>query len=97
MEVDSFSIQFIKCKFDLYPHILGRQLHELSTRSAARTCGFSYSGHLILYSTDEAMGHSSKLFVCDLRDKNQMGKPSRLVLLVDCVFEHKVMLRCVGY
>jgi len=51
----------------------GTQLHEMPTRSAARTCGFSYSGHMFLYSTDEAMGQSSKLFVYDARDEYQMS------------------------
>ncbi|CAF1511041.1 unnamed protein product, partial [Didymodactylos carnosus] len=32
-----------------------------------RTCAFSYDGHMVLYSTDEAMGRPCELFVVDIR------------------------------
>jgi len=50
----------------------GSQLHTLETRSAVRSCGFSYSGNLIAYTTDQAMGYPSELKIYDIRDEAQI-------------------------
>jgi translation initiation factor 3 subunit I len=55
----------------------GASLTDLQTKSAIRTCGFSFSANLIMYTTDKAMGQPCELSVFDLRSSEQMrsGKP----------------------
>lgn len=50
----------------------GVQLSEFTTRSAVRTCGLSFSGNLVMYTTDKAMSQSCEMLVYDLRDEGQM-------------------------
>jgi len=50
----------------------GKQLHELKTNSGVRSCGFSYSGHSIAFTTDQTMGYPSELMMFDTRDSAQM-------------------------
>jgi translation initiation factor 3 subunit I len=50
----------------------GKEISEFKTKSAVRTCGFSYSGHMLMYTTDKAMGHPCELLVYDTRDDYQM-------------------------
>lgn len=52
----------------------GVQLSEFSTRSAVRTCGLSFSGNLVMYTTDKAMSQPCEMLVYDLRDERQMSK-----------------------
>ena len=49
-------------------------MNELETKSAVRSCNFSYSGNLIMTSTDAAMGHPCTLMVYDIRDENQISE-----------------------
>ena len=44
---------------------------RIDTRSAVRTCSFSYSGNLAAYSTDRAMGQQCVINVVDVRDFQQ--------------------------
>lgn len=50
----------------------GTQLSEMETKSAVRTCGFSYSGNIIMYTTDKAMGQICEMQVYDMRDDYQI-------------------------
>ncbi|CAD5123513.1 DgyrCDS11853 [Dimorphilus gyrociliatus] len=50
----------------------GKQLEILETKSAVRTCGFSFSGNLVFYSNDQAMNQTCELSIYDLRDSNQI-------------------------
>lgn len=50
----------------------GKQLHDLETRSAVRSCGYSYSANIISFTTDQAMGYPSELYIFDVRDGHQM-------------------------
>ena len=50
----------------------GSVVQNLGTRSAVRSCGFSYSGNLIFYTTDKAMGHDCKVQIFDIRDSSQI-------------------------
>jgi len=50
----------------------GVSLFDLQSKSAVRTCGFSFSGNLIMYSTDRAMGHACELLMFDLRADEQI-------------------------
>ena len=45
---------------------------ELATKSAVRTCGLSFSGHLMMYTTDKAMSQPCQMLVYDLRDDSQI-------------------------
>lgn len=54
----------------------GTQLGKFDTRSAVRTCAFSYCGNRIMFSTDKQMGHACEIFFCDVRDSSQMGNKS---------------------
>eukprot|EP00918_Siedleckia_nematoides_P027837 GHVU01059882.1.p1 GENE.GHVU01059882.1~~GHVU01059882.1.p1 ORF type:complete len:326 (+),score=43.59 GHVU01059882.1:99-1076(+) len=50
----------------------GTELAEVPTKSAVRTCGFSYSGNLVSFTTDKAMGQPCNLEVYDIRDEYQI-------------------------
>ena len=70
----SCTINFnIGCILYLYV-ISGTQLNELKTKSAVRSNGYSYSGHMIFYTTDRAMGQPCELLVYDTRDEYQISK-----------------------
>ncbi|KAF3833577.1 hypothetical protein F7725_024781 [Dissostichus mawsoni] len=49
-----------------------RPLALLETNSAVRTCGFDYSGNIIMFSTDKQMGYQCFLNFFDLRDPQQI-------------------------
>ena len=49
----------------------GKELQRIDTRSAVRTCAFSYSGNMVAYSTDRAMGQQCIINVVDVRTFNQ--------------------------
>ncbi|RUS72054.1 hypothetical protein EGW08_020183 [Elysia chlorotica] len=55
----------------------GAQIASLKTNTAVRTNGFSYSGNLIMYSTDKTMGFPCEIFIFDIRDGSQLqsGNP----------------------
>jgi len=53
--------------------LLGVQLSEFQTRSAVRTCGLSFSGNLVMYTTDKAMSQPCEMLVYDSRDEGQMS------------------------
>jgi hypothetical protein len=57
-----------------YATYVGSQLREISTATAVRTCGFSYSGNLVMYTTDMAMKRNCELRIYDLRDPDQIGE-----------------------
>lgn len=40
----------------------------MQTNSSVRTCGFSYSSNLAVYSTDKALGHQCEMFIMDIRN-----------------------------
>jgi len=49
----------------------GKMTERIDTRSAVRTCSFSYSGNMVAYSTDRAMGQQCVINVVDVRTFNQ--------------------------
>ena len=55
-------------------YFLGKEISRIDTNTAGRTCGFSYSGNLVLCTTDKAMGHPCQLMVFDKRDDQQIRK-----------------------
>lgn len=54
-----------KCK--IWDCETGKLLIDHDTKTAVRTCGFSYSGNLVMLSTDKAMKNQCELFVFDVR------------------------------
>lgn len=61
---------------------IGKQLALLHTNSAVRTCGFDFSGNIIMFSTDKQMGYQCYLNFFDLRDPQQIGKCHMPLLLL---------------
>jgi len=58
----------------------GKMTDRIDTRSAVRTCQFSYSGNMVAYSTDRAMGQQCVINIVDVRtfgnqDKTIMSLP----------------------
>merc|ERR1712110_248268 len=49
----------------------GKMIDRIDTRSAVRTCAFSFSGNMVAYSTDRAMGQQCVINVVDVRTFNQ--------------------------
>lgn len=47
---------------------LGKEIGQLHTNSSVRTCAFSYSANLAVFSTDKALGHQCEMFIMDIRD-----------------------------
>ncbi len=50
----------------------GKCINSFDTPSAVRTCGFTYSGNTLFFSTDKAMGQQCQIFLFDVRDHQQM-------------------------
>ena len=46
----------------------GTQLNQFDTGSAVRTCLFSYSSNMLVYSTDSTMGSKCDISLYDVRD-----------------------------
>ena len=61
---------------DLWPiHlVIGKMIDRIDTRSAVRTCAFSFSGNMVAYSTDRAMGQQCVINVVDVRTFGNQGK-----------------------
>ena len=60
---------------DLWPILLviGKMIDRIDTRSAVRTCAFSFSGNMVAYSTDRAMGQQCVINVVDVRTFGNQG------------------------
>jgi len=94
------------CNYYLLVHLLavfiGVQLSEFQTKSAVRTCGLSFSGNLIMYTTDKAMSQPCEMRVYDSRDDGQMSKLAYLgrvlfsyfLLVVNFYCAYLVMYLC---
>jgi len=48
----------------------GKQISIIDTKSAVRTCNFSYSGNMVCLTTDKQMGYPCEITVVDSRDFN---------------------------
>ncbi|ELU14583.1 hypothetical protein CAPTEDRAFT_180537 [Capitella teleta] len=59
----------------------GVQLEQFDTRSAVRTCGFSYSGQLLMYTTDSTMGQKCEMRIYDSRDSAQIKNNEPMMVL----------------
>ncbi|XP_014665186.1 PREDICTED: eukaryotic translation initiation factor 3 subunit I-like [Priapulus caudatus] len=60
----------------------GACLHKVDVNTAVRSCGFSYSGNLIMYSTDKTMGKECTINLYDLRDAAQMKNNEPLLTML---------------
>jgi len=61
----------------------GAEMVSIDTKSAVRTCGWSYSGEQFFYSTDKAMGHPCELYVYTLADVKSEGGKADPILVLD--------------
>ncbi|XP_046379197.1 eukaryotic translation initiation factor 3 subunit I-like [Haliotis rufescens] len=48
----------------------GKTLNVLESRTAVRSCGFSYSGNLLMYTTDKTMGLPCEIDIFDINDSS---------------------------
>jgi translation initiation factor 3 subunit I len=46
----------------------GKEIGRISTASSVRTCNFSYSANMAMYSTDKQMGNQCEMFIIDVRN-----------------------------
>ncbi|XP_071230815.1 eukaryotic translation initiation factor 3 subunit I isoform X2 [Salvelinus alpinus] len=74
---------FFMHRADRNKHLSGKQLAMLNTSSAVRTCGFDFSGNIIMFSTDKQMGYQCFLNYFDLRDPQQI-EDNQPYLTVPC-------------
>jgi len=76
----------------------GTQIGRVDTKSAVRTCAFSYSGNVAAYTTDKTMGMECEINVVDARDGASIGEAGSILkipvqgdkvtaLLWDCIDE----------
>lgn len=59
----------------------GKTINEFETKSAVRTCGYSFSGNMVAFSTDKAMGQPCELSIYDIRDEYQMKNAEPMMKL----------------
>ncbi|KAK3579123.1 hypothetical protein CHS0354_022143 [Potamilus streckersoni] len=59
----------------------GKELAVLETLTAVRSCGFSYSGRTLMYSTDKTMGHPCEIHIYDVRDSTQVSNQSPAMVI----------------
>ena len=52
----------------------GSMLEQIETKSAVRTCKFSYSGNLVAFTTDKTMGQPCVIHIVDVRCFGKDGK-----------------------
>lgn len=51
---------------------LGKEISQIQTNSSVRTCAFSFSANMAVYSTDKALGHQCEMFIIDTRNVDSM-------------------------
>ncbi|KAH7975536.1 hypothetical protein HPB52_003032 [Rhipicephalus sanguineus] len=62
----------------------GVNINTIDTATAVRTCMFSFSGRMLMYSTDKAMGRFCEIHIVDMADRRQMeGQDSAMVIPVN--------------
>ncbi|XP_023930825.1 eukaryotic translation initiation factor 3 subunit I-like, partial [Lingula anatina] len=54
---------------------------NLPTKTAVRSCGFSYGGNIAMYTTDKTMGQPSEIHIYDLRDSNSIANADPLMVM----------------
>jgi len=59
----------------------GTQLAKTDTKSSVRTCGFSYSGNMGLYSTDKQMRQNCEIHIIDVRTKESMMDSGSIMIM----------------
>ncbi|KAH0564065.1 eukaryotic translation initiation factor 3 subunit I-like [Cotesia typhae] len=50
----------------------GKEISQIQTNSSVRTCAFSFSANMAVYSTDKALGHQCEMFIIDTRNVDSM-------------------------
>ncbi|XP_044253424.1 eukaryotic translation initiation factor 3 subunit I [Tribolium madens] len=49
----------------------GKEIGNITTNSSVRTCLFSYSGNMAVYTTDRALKHNCEIFIIDVRNVDE--------------------------
>lgn len=60
----------------------GVEIGDIQTNSSVRTCNFSYSANMAVYSTDKAMGHNCEIFIIDVRNVDSSLRDSPPILRI---------------
>ncbi|CAG2059568.1 unnamed protein product [Timema podura] len=61
----------------------GKEIGNIKANSSVRTCNFSYSGNMAVYSTDKQLGHQCEMMIIDVRnvDESLGGLSTRSIFL----------------
>lgn len=60
--------------FKIWDCETGTELGNIETKSSVRTCMFSYSGNMAVYTTDKAMKHLCEICIIDVRTTDDFGR-----------------------
>ena len=63
-------------------HVSGKSIGKIETKTSVRTCNFSYSGNMALYSTDCQMGYPSEIFIVDVRTVDSTFSESEPIIRI---------------
>jgi len=78
MDIDWKTQQFLSGGGDMTIRLwdceTGKQMAKLDRDSPVRTSLFSYSGNMVVYTTDFAMSKPCEIFMADVRDPEQLGE-----------------------
>ncbi|XP_064605657.1 eukaryotic translation initiation factor 3 subunit I-like [Liolophura sinensis] len=59
----------------------GKTLVSLNSQTAVRTCGWSYSGRMCMYTTDQTMGLPCEIHIFDASDPSQMSSNNPAMMI----------------
>lgn len=65
------------CKLKIWDVETGKELFSLENKSPVRTCGYSYDGKKVFYTTDANMGQQCKVFVYSVDSLLQQGASAK--------------------
>lgn len=77
IDIDWQTINFMSASADATCKVWDAQTsvvkHNFEFKNPIRTCGFSYSGNLVMYTTDSTLGEKCNIIVRDLREPSKAG------------------------
>jgi len=68
----------------------GKQIGLINTETAARSCGFSYCGKYIMYSTDRTMGKPCSLNIVDCAIADNFNQGEKNPVIASNITGHKI-------
>nr|CAD7602198.1 unnamed protein product [Timema genevievae] len=60
----------------------GKEIGNIKANSSVRTCNFSYSGNMAVYSTDKQLGHQCEMMIIDVRNVDESLGSSEPILRI---------------